>query len=310
MGSNASQNRTGNLPNWNLNFMRQMANHYSGQSHPIVGGKNNIKRAYIDVPRGSGRYNILSQRVDNQTGISLSAMLGGVTAQHYKHIKVTEIFYYMASTTNKYWDVYSISNNFFPSHALMQNWRYRLRPVWQTILNAQQLQQHSITRNANFNYNVVGDIIKVSPIPTYDIRLWFQYVKYENVLSDSRVDIYTAGKDHDVTSLWDAPYTTIPFSAMNGIRKRWVRQYTLALCKQVLGLIRRKFAVLPIPNENVTLDGGSLVQEGLSKQQALRDELLVSLSKMTLEERTRRQRALSQNQNMLLKQVPRGIYIG
>ena len=46
---------------------------------------------------------------------------------------------------------------------------------------------------------------------------------------------------------------------------------------ETLGRIRRKFSSVPIPNNEITLDGDALVQEGLEKQQELKDELKETL---------------------------------
>ena len=42
---------------------------------------------------------------------------------------------------------------------------------------------------------------------------------------------------------------------------------------ETLGRVRRKFSSIPIPNNEITLDGDALVQEGMEKQLALKDEL-------------------------------------
>ena len=151
LGQSAAGDFTGQTPNPNLNFVKQAAKYYSQQSKPIVGGIRSRRKGYIDTSRRTtgniGVYNLLQDRVDAKSGSGLSAYLSnrvGQTVQRnmLKWAKVTQVYYYPMSTANKYWDVYSISNNFFPSHRLMQNWRYRLRPVFQTVLNAQMLQQH------------------------------------------------------------------------------------------------------------------------------------------------------------------------
>ena len=67
---------------------------------------------------------------------------------------------------------------------------------------------------------------------------------------------------------------------INSTGKRWIRQYTLALSMETLGRIRRKYASIPIPNGEVNLDGDALVQEGMEKQLALKDELQADLDKV------------------------------
>ena len=80
-----------------------------------------------------------------------------------------------------------------------------------------------------------------------------------------------------ISSIHNVPTTDIDYMNLNSSGKRWVRQYTLAICMETLGRIRRKFSSVPIPNNEITLDGDALVQEGLEKQQELKDELKETL---------------------------------
>ena len=83
-----------------------------------------------------------------------------------------------------------------------------------------------------------------------------------------------------ISSIHNVPVTDINYEDINSVGKRWIRQFTLALCMETLGRIRRKFSSIPIPNNEVTLDGDQLVQEGLEKQQELKDDLNGQLDKV------------------------------
>ena len=81
---------------------------------------------------------------------------------------------------------------------------------------------------------------------------------------------------------------------VNAGGKRWIRQYCLAICMETLGRVRRKFSSIPIPNNEITLDGDALVQEGLEKQQELKDELNATLDKVNNVEMMRGDAELAQ----------------
>ena len=83
-----------------------------------------------------------------------------------------------------------------------------------------------------------------------------------------------------ISSIHNIPFTDINFENINATGKRWIRQYTLALSMETLGRIRRKYASIPIPNGEVNMDGDALVQEGMEKQLALKDELTADLEKV------------------------------
>tara|TARA_B100000809_G_C14759368_1_gene395220 strand:- start:128 stop:538 length:411 start_codon:yes stop_codon:yes gene_type:complete len=83
-----------------------------------------------------------------------------------------------------------------------------------------------------------------------------------------------------ISSIHNVPFTDINFMNCNSTGKRWIRQYTLGISMEMLGRIRRKYASIPIPNGEVNLDGDALVQEGMEKQMALKDELTSDLEKV------------------------------
>ena len=49
----------------------------------------------------------------------------------------------------------------------------------------------------------------------------------------------------------------------------------------MLGLVRSKFANIPIPGDSISLNGGDLVSQGKEEQNSLREELKTTLAEMT-----------------------------
>ena len=43
------------------------------------------------------------------------------------------------------------------------------------------------------------------------------------------------------------------YSNINDVGKQWIRKYTLALSKELLGMVRSKYGTIPIPNAEVSL---------------------------------------------------------
>jgi hypothetical protein len=63
---------------------------------------------------------------------------------------------------------------------------------------------------------------------------------------------------------------------------------------ETLGRVRRKFSSIPIPNNEITLDGDALVQEGMEKQLELKEELNATLDKVNNVEMMRGDAELAQ----------------
>jgi hypothetical protein len=106
------------------------------------------------------------------------------------------------------------------------------------------------------------------------------------------------------------PFENIPYDNINSIGKQWIRRFALALSKEMLGLIRSKFATIPIPNESVTLNGPALVSEAKEEQNALRDELKTVLDEMTYPKLAEQDSSMSDSAQNILKNIPPSLYVG
>ena len=91
---------------------------------------------------------------------------------------------------------------------------------------------------------------------------------------------------------------------------QWIRKYTYALAKELLGIIRSKYSSMPIPDGEVTLDGEALKTEGREEKQQLLEELKEFLDSVSLTEKLRAEAEESNAQREVLAKAPLNIYIG
>ena len=77
----------------------------------------------------------------------------------------------------------------------------------------------------------------------------------------------------------------------------------------MLGLIRSKFSSIPIPGNDVTLNGPDLIAQGKAEQDALRDELKLVLDEMTYTALMEKDRDLMDATKDIISQVPMPIFI-
>ena len=106
------------------------------------------------------------------------------------------------------------------------------------------------------------------------------------------------------------PFENIPYKNINSIGKQWIRRYALALTKEVLGQVRGKFGVIPIPGESITLNSSELLGQSTSEQQTLKDELKSILDDMTYRAMAEKDAALLGATSKVLEEVPLFIYQG
>ena len=113
-----------------------------------------------------------------------------------------------------------------------------------------------------------------------------------------------------ITDFSNAPFNNMLFQDINDVGKQWIKKYGLALCKELLGTIRSKYASLPIPNAETSLDGDTLRTEAATEK-----EILVTQLREMLEQTSRRalleaDKDEAEFLNEKLAKVPYPIYIG
>jgi hypothetical protein len=113
-----------------------------------------------------------------------------------------------------------------------------------------------------------------------------------------------------VSNVSDIPFGNIEYGKINSIGKQWIWKMTLALSKEVLGLIRRKMQSIPIPGGDLQLDGAEMVNDARAEMDALRTELRELLESMTYEKLAQKEAEQAESLLRVLSGVPLKIYTG
>jgi len=120
----------------------------------------------------------------------------------------------------------------------------------------QGIELSNTIRISAYTFNIINNKITIFPIPSdSDTRegfLWFEYIKVQDRINNSITQ--PSGSDYLVTNPSNAPYTNPNYSLVNSIGRQWIFEYTLALCKEMLGYVRGKYSTVPIPDQNMTLN--------------------------------------------------------
>ena len=107
-----------------------------------------------------------------------------------------------------------------------------------------------------------------------------------------------------VSNISNVPFGNIPFKGMNAMSRQWIRQYTLALCKETLGLIRSKFGTVPIPGGSLQLNGSDLLSQAATEKDKLNQGLGETLDKLTYQKLIESDAAQSESMRSILKNIP------
>ena len=185
---------------------------------------------------------------------------------------------------------------------------YIMRPISHDISRAQAIETNDLIRKSAYSFELVNNKLRIFPRPASadeGDKIWFHYY-----VRDEQVSTTRSSTTNKVTDPSNIPYKFITYNEINAAGRQWIRKYTLALAKELLGIIRSKYAALPLPNGEVTMDGEALKAEGREEKTMLLEELKEFLDSVTLSERSRAEADTAEANQQLLARSPLQIYIG
>jgi hypothetical protein len=135
--------------------------------------------------------------------------------------------------------------------------------------------------------------------------MWFEYFVRKEFIENS-----TNVQSNVVSDYSNIGYNFIPYSFINDVGKQWIRKYTLALTKELLGAIREKYSSVPIPGSEISLDGAALRAEASTEKDALVEQLRENLDELSRKNQFEIRNNESNFQQEMLRKVPLAIYVG
>lgn len=187
--------------------------------------------------------------------------------------------------------------------------QFQVVPVWQNRLQAMAFKESMNVRMGNYSYRIVNNKLRLFPMPdgVFPTTIWAEFMFPVDTFSDDGVG---ASGVNGVNNMSTVPFENIPFEDINSIGKQWIRKYSLAECKKILGGIRSKFSVVPIPNSNVTLNGPSLIAEGKEEMAKLVEDIRKDFDELVYNNLVKKDKELVKDAIETLSAVPFPIYIG
>ena len=187
---------------------------------------------------------------------------------------------------------------------------FEVVPTWQNKLQAIMYEDSIRTRVSNYSYEVINNKLRLYPTPSESSpeRFYFRFtVKKDSFEEYSDRKTGTKG----VNNMNNLPFQNIPYSSINSIGKQWIRRFSLALCKEMLGQVRGKLGgSVPIPGGTVTLNSGDLLSQAKSEQDALRSELKTVLDELTYEKLLTKDANMTKTTADTLSKVPVPLFVG
>jgi hypothetical protein len=185
---------------------------------------------------------------------------------------------------------------------------YILRPISYDLARANAIETNDLIRKSAYSFELINNKLRLFPNPKSSDngnKVYFHYYLKDDKQSTTRT--YTNSKVSDPSNI---PYKFITYSEINAAGRQWIRKFTLALAKELLGIIRSKYASMPLPNGEVSLDGDALKAEGREEKSLALEELKEFLESVSLAEGARKEQEVADSQQAVLNKAPLKIYIG
>ena len=184
---------------------------------------------------------------------------------------------------------------------------FMLMPISLDLQKIQAIELNDQIRKSQFSFELINNNLRIFPIPRKSGTLWFQYIK----LSDRNNPKSTLPSgSYNVTNVSNVNYTNPNYNEINSIGRSWIFDYTLAVCKEVLGYIRGKYTTVPIPGAEATLNQSDLLSAATAEKDALVTRLREYFDEKSRDKLLERKAAEAESLQKIEAAVPYPIYIG
>lgn len=294
----------------------------------LTGGQNRYPRASLEWARrqsqpfgeeayvGGDRllHSASIQLVAGQQDYDLNALIGPTGSNGLPaRIAVRQVFHFSPFASFRFFGT-TAAINYLNGNFNFQSFTpesvFYMLPVWEDVLRGMQFETSNRVRRSHYSFELHGsnNLLKLFPAPAENNTLFLTY----NIIDPNDTLDGSDQASFGASNVSNVPFGTIPYTQVNSIGRQWIWKMTLALCKEVLGLIRRKIGngTVPIPGGDLSLDGGDLVQDGRAEMDALRNELRGLLEEMSYDKVAAKEAEQAENVRRVLSLIPLKIYTG
>jgi len=192
------------------------------------------------------------------------------------------------------------------AYGLFGSTGFLMYPTSLLLQSAQAVEMQNEISLAGYTFELINNKLRIFPIPPHDgHHIWFQYLNIEE-----RANSVISQTPGVVTNVSNAGYSNPNYSQINSIGRQWIFEYTLALCKEMLGYVRGKYSTVPIPNRDISLNQSDLITAATAEKTSLVERLRAYLDETSRQALLARRQAESDSAMNELGKSPLTIYIG
>lgn len=293
----------GKYPRQTLEFFLRQAEPYAMEAS--LGGSYNTVSGSITLKEKKQDYNLYTELLDPGT---LTPLVSSSLNTLGSRMKIMEVFHFNPQAAYRFFDTTSAINylnNEFSFESFTPETVFYVLPTFEDVLRGGMLKFSNKLRRSNFSFRVIGQNLRIFPMPTRESvqtvpYMWIRVQFIADPLNPSIGD----GTINGVSNTSNIPFGNLSYSNVNSIGRQWTRQYCLALCKELLGLIRNKFSTVPIPGGDLTLNGSDLVTQGRDDKEKLVTQIREMLETMTYDKLLEKEASVTENLTKVLSKIP------
>jgi len=270
-----------------------------------VGGSVDWKMGSVTVNSGSQVYDLNDWASKNENN---------------KAIEIKRIFHEGTPAIARYFDPYAGTGTGYQN--MLDGFgfggdspaiTFTMMPINADILRTQAIELNDQIRKSSFTFELINNKLRLFPKPTSEYKVYFQYILKEDrwkTMTSEATGSTEGGYSGVQSDFSNVRYDNMVYKEINDPGQQWIRKYTLALCKELLGIIRSKYGTIPIPGSETNMDGDTLRSEATAEKEALVTTLREMLEQSTSNEIMEEEAQEAEHTQEILKKVPLKIYIG
>ena len=229
-------------------------------------------------------------------------------------IEIKRIFYEAPPAITRYFDPYAGTGTGMMQMMDSFGWgsyspaiNFMLMPISYDMQKIQAIEFNDQIRKSQYTFELVNNQLRLFPIPISH----YHHLRFEYILESDRNNPYLDNNGQTlITNASNVPYENPTYTAINSIGRQWIFEYSLAIVKEILGYVRGKYATIPIPGSEVTLNQGDLITAATSEKNALIERLRAYFDTTSRKTLLANKAEEAQSQMSILTDVPMTIFIG
>ena len=229
-------------------------------------------------------------------------------------IEVKRVFYEATPAIVKFFDPYAGTGTGMMNMMDTFGWgnyspaiNFMLMPISFDLQKIQAIELNDQIRKSQFSFELINNNLRIFPIPQNSGTLWIQYIKLSD--RNNPISQYPKGQ-FNVTNVSNVNYCNPDYCEINSIGRSWIFDYTLALCKEILGYIRGKYTQVPIPGAETVLNQQDLLTAATTEKEALITRLREYFDETSRSNLLAVKAAEAESLQKIEAAVPYPIYIG